>query len=217
MYTAIVIGATGLVGSALTDQLLKDDRFTTVKVFVRRTTGKTNPKLQEIITDFDNLSAVSDQITGDVLFSTLGTTLAVAGSKEAQYKIDYTYQYEFARIAAHNIVSTYVLVSSAGASSKSGVFYSRMKGELEDAVKQLPFLKVRILQPSFLDGDRSEKRTMERVGISVAKALSWLPVIGKYRPIKDETVAKAMINAAMDGTSGHITYALDTIFKVAEF
>src|SRR5579875_633123 len=130
MKTALVIGATGLVGTHLVKQLLADDRFAKVKTFVRRLTNAGNHKLKPHLIDFSQLQLSKQAITGDVLFSALGTTLRQAGSKEEQYKIDYTYQYNFAKIAAENGVGTLVLVSSAGASPKANIFYSRMKGEL---------------------------------------------------------------------------------------
>ena len=139
MKTAVVIGATGLVGSELVALLLADSRFETVKVFVRRSTGRQHPKLEEHLVNFDAVETWKEQLTGDVLFSAMGTTLKQAGSKDAQYKIDYTYQYNVAKAAAENGVPQYVLISSAGASPKSRIFYSRMKGELEESVKKLTF------------------------------------------------------------------------------
>src|SRR5689334_5676279 len=97
--TAMVIGATGLVGSHLVQLLLHDDRFAVVKIFARRSTGIQHPKLQERIIDFDHPERWKHLITGDVLFSALGTTLKTAGSKEAQYKIDHTYQFNVAKAA----------------------------------------------------------------------------------------------------------------------
>src|SRR5690349_10962018 len=137
--TAIVIGATGLVGSELVQQLLDDERFSLVKIFVRRSFGKQHPKLEEHIIDFDKIHEWGHLVSGDVLFSALGTTLKQAGGKEAQYRIDYNYQYDVADAAAKNKVPVYVLVSSAMANVDSKIFYTRMKGELERDIKKLPF------------------------------------------------------------------------------
>lgn len=193
---AILIGATGLIGKALLRQLLEDGDVSQVKVFHRRSTGVSHPKLEEHIIDFDKPNDWADWVRGDVLFSTLGTTLKAAGSKEAQYKVDFTYNFQTAEAAAKNGVKTYVLLSSAGADPKSMVFYSRMKGELDEAVKQLDFEKVRIIKPSVLDGDRDGFRLGERIGIVLAGAFSFVPGVRKYRPIKDEVVARAMIHSA---------------------
>jgi uncharacterized protein YbjT (DUF2867 family) len=215
MKTAIVIGATGLVGKALIQQLLASPHFSRVAVLARRSTGVNHPKLQEHIINFDTPQSWQHLVQGDVLFSTLGTTLKQAGSKEAQYQIDYTYQYETARAASANGVGTYVLVSSSGASPKSRIFYSRMKGDLEEAVKALPFRSIYMLQPSLLLGDRPETRIGEKWGYKVLNALNSIGVLKDYRPISGVTVAQAMVNAAIQGTAGVHVHALGEVFALA--
>ncbi|WP_167855351.1 NAD(P)H-binding protein [Hymenobacter wooponensis] len=216
MKTAILIGATGLVGDYLLRQLLLDDRFTSIKVFTRRPTGYQNPKLQEHLVDFQQPQQWSELLTGDVLFSTLGTTLKQAGSQAAQYEIDYTYQYRAAQAAAEHGVEALVLVSSAGADAHSMIFYSRMKGELERDVKKLPFRRIRVLQPGMLAGARKEPRTGERIGLALGSLLGQVPVLRQYRPIHGRTVAQAMINAALDDTPGVQTITLEDVFIRAE-
>jgi len=191
---AIVIGATGLVGSHLLKLLLEDDSYGKVKVFHRRSTEVSHPKLEEHIVDFDHIDKWKTELTGDCLFSALGTTIKKAGSKEAQYKIDYSYQFEVAKAAAENGVSHYALVSSIGANANSKSFYTRIKGELDDAVQHLGFDSVLILRPSFLDGVRNEFRFGERFGIALANVVCKLPGLRKYHPIKAETVAQALIS-----------------------
>jgi uncharacterized protein YbjT (DUF2867 family) len=215
MKTTLLIGATGLVGSYLLDLLLKDSRFDKIKVFTRRSTGKKDIKLEEFVIDFDNIEEWSHHLSGDVLFSALGTTISKAGSKDEQYKIDFTYQYNVADQAAKNGVGTYVLVSSAGADPSSKIFYSRMKGELEKTVSKLKFQNIRIIQPGILDGERSESRPMEKLVISVSRGLIYIPGLKKFRPIHAETVAKAMINAFFDGSAGICTYTLEEVFALA--
>ena len=136
---ALVIGATGAAGKDLVGQLLADDAFEKVDIFVRRPGGWNSPKLTTHLVDFDKPEEWKDLVSGDVLFSCLGTTLKAAGGPAAQWKVDYTYQYEVARAARENGVPKYVLISSIGADPQAKIFYARMKGELEDAVKQLEF------------------------------------------------------------------------------
>lgn len=214
MRKAIVIGSTGMVGSELIQLLCKNDDFNEIKSLVRRPSGFTHSKLTEHIIDFDQPDKWQDLVTGDVLFSTLGTTLKEAKSKENQFRIDYTYQWEVARFASLNGVAHYVLVSSAGANAKSGIFYSKMKGELEDAVKLLAFKSITILQPGQLDGNRTKKRTSEKLALSVMYAINKLGILKKYKPIHATDVARAMINASGKATSA--TFTLDEVHKLSK-
>ena len=149
-----------------------------------------------------------------MLFSTLGTTIAQAKTKENQYKIDFTYQFTVAEIAAGNGVTNYVLISSAGADSKSKIFYSNMKGKLDDAVQSLPFKVISILRPGQLAGERIEKRFSEKIGLSVMYGLNKLGILKKYRPIHAAQVAKAMINADNNVKSG--IYTLNEVHELAK-
>lgn len=212
---AIVIGATGLVGTQLLSQLLQDDRFSAVLVFGRRSTGIVHPKLQELLVDFDAPSTWAPQVQGDVLFSALGTTIKTAGNQEAQYKVDFHYQYTFAQAAAKNGVPVYVLVSSAMANDRSRIFYTRMKGELEREVKKLPFTAIRIIQPGVLAGDRKEHRPGEKMGIRMLKFLNGLGIMHKQKPIHASIVARALVNASLDPAPGTKTYTLLDVFALA--
>ncbi len=212
--TALVLGATGLVGSALVEQLIRSDAYEKVILFLRRSSGKQSEKLVEHIIDFDDPESWKHLVKGDVLFSAFGTTIKKAGSKENQFRIDYTYQYQFAEAAKNNGVVTYVLVSSAGADSKSKIFYSRMKGQLDDAVQKLGFENRVILKSSVLVGQRSETRFGETMGIVFGRLLTRLPGWRKYRPIEAVTVARAMINGAAE--SGNRTFVLNELFDLAK-
>ena len=214
--TAIIIGATGLVGFNLVQKILEDERFSFVVVFVRRTTGIHHPKLIEHIINFNEPQKWRQLIRGDVLFSALGTTLKQAGSKQAQYKIDYTYQYNFAKAAAENGVPVYVLVSSAMANANSSFFYTRIKGALEDAVKKLLFRSVQILQPGMLTGLRKKKRIGEKIGIAVIKFLNNLGIAKKQKPIDAAIVAQAMINVSFREEEKIGVYSLLQVFEAAE-
>ncbi len=210
--TAIVIGATGLVGSEVLDLLLEDGRYQKVKVFHRRSTGIKHPKLEEHIVDFDKLDSWKHLLTGDEFYSALGTTIKKAGSQEAQYTIDFTYQFETAKAAAENGVRKYSLVSSAGANYQSRMFYSRLKGELDEAVKDLPFEVITILRPSILDGDRNEDRPGEKFGLLLARLFTKIPGLKKYRPILGKKVAEGMVNSLHKCTPGYHVFELDEIF-----
>lgn len=214
--TALVIGATGLVGNELVHQLLADDRFGAVLVFVRRSMGISHSKLQEFIINFDEPQSWSHLVKGDVLFSALGTTLKKAGSKEAQYKIDHDYQYNFAQAAAQNHVPVYVLVSSAMASTSSRIFYTRMKGELERDIQLLPFQAIHIMQPGMLQGNRKENRPGEKIGLSVIRLLNKIGIALKQKPVPASIVAKAMINVSFKNDKRISVYALTQVFTAAE-
>lgn len=218
MKTAIVVGATGLLGSNLIKQLLESTSFKQVKVFTRRSVEINHPQLDEHIVDFDQINSWQYLLTGDVLFSAMGTTLKKAGSKATQYKIDYTYQYDVAMASANNGVKTCCLVSSAGANPNSSVFYSRMKGELDEAVQKLGFKHTFIFRPSILAGDRKENRVGEKIGLVLANIITWIPGLRKYRPIEGNIVAKAMINIAetVEERSSFMIYTLGEIFPLAD-
>jgi uncharacterized protein YbjT (DUF2867 family) len=216
MKTAIVIGATGLVGSHITHKLLNDTHYVKVKVFVRRSLNLNHPKLEEHLISFDNIDVWKEYIAGDELYSALGTTIKKAGSKEVQYKVDFTFQYEIAEAAAQNGVKKYLLVSSAGANYTSSNFYLRMKGSLDEKVQQLSFDQILIFRPSILVGDRSEKRLGEAIGIKLAGIIiKIIPALIKYRPIEASRVAEAMINSANQNTSDKIKiYHPEEIFNL---
>lgn len=192
---AIVLGATGAIGKDLITLLLNDAAFDKVEIFVRRNTELNDTKLLTHIVDFDKYNDWKHLISGDVVFSCLGTTLKAAGSKEAQYKVDYTYQYEFAQAAAEHGASTYILVSSAMANAKSRVFYTRMKGELEDAVQKLPFKRICIIQPPALIRKDTDRIT-EKLSLPVLKFFNRLGLFNNQAPMETEIVAEAMLNIA---------------------
>jgi len=216
MKTAIVIGATGLVGTELVKLLLEDTRFGKVLVFGRRSLEINNDKLEEKIINFDAPEEWRDQVQGDVLFSSLGTTMKKAGDPSSQYKVDYYYQYIFAEAAADNKVPTYVLVSAPGAHPESVMFYTRMKGTLERDVQKLDFESIHFIRPGLLHGDRDENRKGETSAYYILKAINTVGLFRGYRPIDGQTVGKAMIHAAESGDTGVKIYELKEVFKLAE-
>lgn len=214
--TAVMIGATGLVGSQVLLQLLADDRFSKVISFGRRKIDGANAKLDERVVDFDDPSSWRAEVKGDVAFSCLGTTLKQAGSKEAQRKIDYGYQMRFAEAAKANGVGVYSLCSAASADAKSVMFYSRIKGELDRDVSALGFERTRIFRPSLLLGDRGERaRLGEKVAAPLLRGLNALGIARKSRGIEGATVARAMIRTALGGEPGAVIYTLDEVFAAA--
>lgn len=216
MKTALVIGATGMVGSALLNQMLADNYFSNIVAFTRRPLSVSHVKLQEHIINFDNPAEWEHLVKGDVLFSCLGTTLKTAGSKEAQYKIDYTYQYNFAKAASENGVTHYTLISAAYASPKSKIFYSRMKGELDEAIQKLSFQYITIIRPGQLAGDRQEKRLGEKISLTLLSFVHRIPGLKFLKPIHADIVAKAMIVASKTQAVPKHVYTLQEIFKLAE-
>ena len=215
MKTAIVIGATGLVGSALVRLLIKETQFNKIIVFTRRALSIHHEKLQEHIIDFNTPQTWQHLVKGDVLLSTLGTTLKQAGSKKAQFQIDYTFQLDFAQAASANGVPVYVLVSSASANPDSKLFYTRMKGELEREIKKLTFQSISILQPSLLHGKRQAERIGEKISFGLVNLFNAIGLFKKYRPIHADIVASAMINTASKAEQGVHTYSLNKIFSLA--
>lgn len=202
MKTAIIIGASGLVGTELVYQLLNTTEFEKVKIFVRRSLGISNPKLEEQVIDFDNLSTWKHNLVGDTLFSCMGTTLKTAGSKEKQYMVDYTYPYQCIEAAIQNGTKQIILVSSLGAKASSSNFYLRMKGELEEAIKQLNPQNFIIFRPSILDGNRVESRPAEYLGLRIMRIFGKLPFLKKYAPTRVKDLAASMIKITLENMEG---------------
>ena len=203
---ALVIGSTGATGIELTKQLIEQEEFTEVHVFVRNIPTINHPKLNVHKVDFNEISSWSDQLTGDVLFLAMGTTLKTAGSKEAQYKVDVTYQYEVAKAAAKNNVSKLILVSSVGASSNSIFFYPKIKGKLEEMVKKLNFKSICILRPPVIDRGESMMRPTERKTIAFIKRLNKFGLLVSQKPITSFFLAHKMVELVNKETTGKTLY-----------
>lgn len=212
--TANVIGATGLVGKALVRQLLDDARFEKVRIFVRRETGLKHPKLVQLVVDFGKTETWEKHLNGDVLFSALGTTLKQAGSKEKQWEIDFTFNLNFAKTAKENGIENYVLVSSVGANANSSIFYTKMKGELDEAVSKIGFGNLVILRPASLTGPRENRRLAEEISVPILNILTRF-MMRNYRPISDKIVAKAMINAVFRKNTNITIYEGAEVFNLA--
>lgn len=189
---AVIIGATGATGRSLTEQLLKDASVTEVTVLVRRRYFPPQNKLREIVVHFDEIENFSGEITADIAFSCLGTTLKLAGSKEVQWKVDFDYQHRFARIIAKNNISTFFLLSSLGANENSKFFYSRMKGALETAIIKSEFPRLVIFRPGPLIRPNTD-RLGEKLSIPAIRLLNAAGILRQYRPVLVDDLARAMI------------------------
>ena len=209
---AIVIGATGSTGKFLVDELLEDAAYTSLTVFVRRSIGKQHPKLTEQIIDFSNIDSCKDLIVGDVLFSCLGTTLKASGSKENQIKIDFDIPATFAKLARENGVPSFVLLSAYGASAQSRVFYSQIKGKLEDKIAELGFPQYIIFKPGLLSRAGTD-RFGEKVMDNLLRFANSLGLFRKFRPLPTNLLAKKLAIAPKVLTNGTSVIELDRIFS----
>ncbi|QDP86580.1 NAD-dependent epimerase/dehydratase family protein [Chryseobacterium sp. SNU WT5] len=212
---ALIIGATGATGKELVKQLENDNDFEEVHLFVRKELKDFNQKIKVHIVDFDHPEIWSNLVKGDVAFSCLGATLKAAGSKKAQYKVDVDYQFHFAKAAKKNQVEDFILVSAYGADSKSAIFYSRMKGDLEQKIKELNFNKLTIFQPGMLDRENSD-RMGEVIGSKIIKFANSLGLFKHQKPLPTAILAQAMINASKIKSNGYSKIKLATIFSFAE-
>ena len=212
---ALVIGATGATGKDLVNQLCQDSDFDEIDIFVRRRSDFHHEKVKAHLVDFDHPEEWKHLVKGDVAFSCLGTTLKSAGSKENQKVIDYDYQFNFARAAKENNVQDYILVSAYGASPDSKIFYSRIKGELEEAVKNLKFEKTTIFKPGMLERKNTD-RNGEVFGLKIIKFLNKLGLFKSQQPLPTEVLAKAMIVASKIKSNSFSEVKLHSIFSFAE-
>lgn len=212
---ALVIGATGATGKDLVNQLCQDSDFDEIDIFVRRRSDFHHEKVKAHLVDFDHPEEWKHLVKGDVAFSCLGTTLKSAGSKENQKVIDYDYQFNFARAAKENNVQDYILVSAYGASPDSKIFYSRIKGELEEAVKNLKFEKTTIFKPGMLERKNTD-RNGEVFGLKTIKFLNKFGLFKSQKPLPTSVLAKAMIVASKIKSNSFSEIKLHSIFSFAE-
>lgn len=211
---ALVIGATGATGRELVNLLINDEDFNQVSIFVRKAPDLEHEKLKIHIIDFNEIIKHKELIKGDILFSSLGTTKKEAGGKQRQYIIDYTYQYEFAKIAAENGVDQLSLVSSIGANPKSFMFYPKMKGELESDVKKLKFKKIDIFQPPILIRQPEIIRKAEKKAISIIQKLNKLGILKSQQPLMVSNLAERMVKTAKTNSKEKVnTYLPKELFN----
>jgi uncharacterized protein YbjT (DUF2867 family) len=216
--TAAVIGSTGLIGSHITDLLIADNRYQTVRLIVRKPVTLSHPKLEMKLVNFEDYESLKLAIDGcDVIFCAVGTTQKkVAGDKLIYRKVDYDIPVNAARACLETGVEQYLLVSSVGADKNSKNFYLRLKGEVEEAVQKFPISSISIFRPSMLLGNRKEFRLGERIGQPITKLLS--PLLSgkweKYKPIEASDVAAGMIGAAKKNERGFQIYEYKEMEKL---
>ncbi len=202
--TALIIGSTGLVGEQCLKELLASAAYEKVIALTRKRLLLQNPKLENIVTDFENLERIKDQLKADDVFCAMGTTIAKAGSKEGFRKVDFEIPLQVAQLGLWNGAKKFILVSSLGADAASFVFYSKTKGELENELMKLNFESLVILRPSILLGDRKERRAGEEIGRFAAEKLSFLFVgpLKKYRGTSADLLGKLMVSLAQQKIKG---------------
>jgi uncharacterized protein YbjT (DUF2867 family) len=215
--TALLIGATGLTGSMLLNVLLNDAYYSKVIIPVRHSTGIKNKKLTEIITDFDNIKSYADLFIADDVFCCLGTTIRKAGSQEAFSKVDFQYPLDFAGITLLNGARQFLIITAMGSDINSRFFYSRVKGKAEEEISKLSFKSISIFRPSFITGDRQEKRPGEAAWKFIMKIITPLLIgrLKKYREIKASVIAEGMLITAKEFHRGISIYESDIIQSIA--
>ena len=215
--TATIIGVTGMIGGYLYELLKQDKYFDTIRLIVRRPMRKEDDRTEIKLVDFNDAESLLIAISGsDTVFCTVGTTQGkVKGDKEAYRKVDYDIPVKAARFCKMTECETFVLVSSVGANSKAKTFYLKLKGEIEDAVKEVGLKSVHIMRPSMLMGDRKEFRLGEKIGRSVMTAFSLL-IPSKYKLIHARKIAQAMLAAAKENKEGFFVYEYGGIMTLTK-
>lgn len=217
--TAVVLGATGLTGSLLLQELLKDKDYKTVRILVRRNVNVSHPKLEQEIVDFNDMDDYAKKFgEGDVIFSCIGTTQKnVKGDKTLYEKIDFDIPVNAARIGISKNYKKFLIVSAIGANENASNFYLRLKGRTERALKEIPFVSLSIFQPSLINGKRNQNRTGEAIAQTVMDLLSFLLLgpLEKYRAIGANNIARAMLNESKQKKSGVNYYRYNEMMDLA--
>ena len=218
MKTALIFGSSGLIGSQLLDLIIESNDYDKIKLFVRSDSVITNSKLEIIKTDFNNLDYLKESIVGDDCFFCIGTTKKNTPDKKEYIKIEHNLPVEVAKIAKSNSVNRFIYVSSLGANPNASGLYLKNKGQTEQELIKLNFSKLSIIRPSILLGNRKENRIGEKIGIFAMQKLSqlFLGKAEKYKPIKVENVAKAMLIIANSNFKETI-FESDTLVNLSKW
>ena len=211
---ALVLGATGATGKEMVKLLLENSNYSKVSVFVRSKIHIDHKKLTIHKIDFSRLHEYSSLVKGDILFSALGTTKKEAGGKKEQFRVDYTYQYAFAKIASKNNVAHYSLVSSVGANKSSFFFYPKIKGALESSVKSLRFNTIHIFQPPSLIRQPELIRIGEKYIIKLLQVINKLALLKSFKPLLVKDLAKKIIDESLiNKTKGVTIYQSQDLYN----
>ena len=206
MRTAIIAGATGLIGSQVLELLIADNSYDKIIAITRKPLSVSDNKLQNLVINFADLSAYADQLKGDDVFCCLETTIKQAGSKDAFRKVDFQYPVSLAKLTSTLGARQFLLITALGADKKSSIFYNKVKGEVEEEIEKIGFDSYHIFQPSMLIGQRTDERAGERVGQTVMKVLDFaIPL--KYKAIESGKVARAMVKIALQNQKGKHVHA----------
>lgn len=211
--TAVILGASGLVGNSLLHILLENPVYDKVIALARTSLDVLHHKLETHIIDFDEPESYTHLVNGDEIFCCLGTTIKKAGSQKAFKKVDYKYPVHFAEIAKMNGIKQFLLVSSIGADSDSSIFYLRIKGKCEDAIRRMGIVSVSIFRPASLSGERKEFRLGEKISLAFLNMFSFALQgrFAKYKPIGASRVAEVMYRVAQHPKAGCTVYESDEI------
>jgi uncharacterized protein YbjT (DUF2867 family) len=209
MNTALIAGATGLVGNHVLQLLLGDLYFGSVIAVTRKPVGVHNSKLSNPVVDFDNLDQHVQKLKTDIVFCCLGTTIKQAGSRHNFWKVDHDYVLSLARITRQAGAKKFLLVSALGANRNSSFFYNEVKGKLEEAIGAVGFEHYHILRPALLLGNRSETRPGEDAAKTAYRILDFM-IPKKYKAIQADRVARAMVHFAKSDVKGtHIHNSIE--------
>ena len=216
--TALLVGASGLVGGHCLQFLLKEPSYARVTILIRKPLSVIHEKLVQHTVDFNDLTTLGELFETDDVFCCLGTTIRQAGTQEEFRKVDFDYPVKIAALTQHCGANKFLLVSSLGADPQSRIFYNRVKGEVEEAIQKISFKAFHIFRPSLLLGERREHRMGEKVGAFVMTALK-NAMIGRlkmYRAIHARDVAKVMVGAAQMNLSGMNIFESQRIQEIAD-
>jgi uncharacterized protein YbjT (DUF2867 family) len=217
MKKVIILGASGLIGNEVLIRALNNNEFEEIKIFVRKQLPIKSQKLTQIITNFEELELLKAEITADIIFCCLGSTKSKTPNLQDYKKIDHDYPLYFAIEGLKNNLSQFHIISSLGANPNSSNFYTKLKGEIEDDLKEINIPSLFIYRPSFLVGKRKEKRLLEKIALIIMGILNPLLILSlkKYKTIGVKIVAKALINESIKNKRGIFVFESDKIKDLA--